>query len=353
MRFDIHYRSVFTYSDRVRDSHNELRAVPTSNHCQRLLDCRVTVQPTARVFTYTDYWGTRVDAFGLRRPHDRLEVTAESSVETRPRPLPTAAPRMEAMSHPQFRDVHIEYLQTDRHTTPGPAVEAAARRQLDLSGPDVVGAALAIHRFVGSQLRYERGLTEVGHPVEDVLAGGVGVCQDYAHLAVAMCRVLGIPARYVSGYLFTDDDSEGSEAIGDTVQVETHAWFEAAIPGWGWLALDPTNAQLVGERHIAIGHGRSYDDVQPQRGVFVGTATSMVRPSVEIRRIDGADSWSAVPGLRVPPAVADTTHEVAHRAGRTPALHGPVSPGATHDGVPRPLAEPRSSSWTSLQQLDQ
>ena len=106
-----------------------------------------------------------------------------------------------------------------------------------------------------------------------------------------MCRSLGIPARYVSGYLFTDRDDTGEVPVGDTVFVQTHAWMEAAVPGWGWLALDPTNGQVVGEHHVKIGHGRSYDDVHPLRGVFLGPAASSVHPIVEIRRVDGVDLW--------------------------------------------------------------
>ena len=297
MRFDIRNRTVFTYTAPVVESQNELRACPLTDDCQRLLDYRVTVQPGARVFSHVDYWGTRVDSFGIRRPHTSMEVVAEASVETRPRPLPTAAPRFEALGRPDFVDAHIEYLTVDRHTAAGDGVRAAAQRQVELAGPDVVGVVLSVHRFVGSQLLYSPGATEVGTPLEAVLAGGAGVCQDYAHLSVAMCRLLGIPARYVSGYLFTDDDSSGETPEDAAVTVQTHAWFEAAVPGWGWLALDPTNGQLVGERHVSIGHGRSYDDVQPQRGVFLGPGDSEVQPAVEIRRVAGGELWRPSPGL--------------------------------------------------------
>lgn len=291
MRLDVRYRTVFSYSEPTSESQNELRACPAGDEGQRLLDYRVTVDPPARVFSYLDSWGTRVDAFGVRRPHDRMSVTAEASVETRPRPLPTAAPRTEALRRGDFVDGHVEYLQRDRHTDGGEGVEAAARRQSELAGPDVVGTVLAVHRFVGTHLNYVPGSTDVGIPVEDVLAGGRGVCQDFAHLAVAMCRSIGIPARYVSGYLFTDSDETGAAPRTDTVVVQTHAWMEAAVPGWGWLALDPTNGQVVGEHHVKIGHGRSYDDVQPLRGVYLGPAASSVAPEVEIRRVDGAELW--------------------------------------------------------------
>lgn len=305
MRFDIRYRTVFTYTELVSESQNELRACPTSDECQRLLDYRVTVHPSARVFSFVDSWGTRVDAFGLRKPHLAMEVVAEAAVETRPRPLPTAAPQLSALERPEFVDAHYEYLQSDRNTAGRQGVAEAARRQLSLAGPDVVGAVLAIQRFVGSSLRYEPGSTQIGIDVEQVLSSGAGVCQDFAHLAVTMCRSIGVPARYVSGYLFTEDDHAGTDTGADTVVVQTHAWIEAAVPGWGWLALDPTNGQLVGERHVKIGHGCSYDDVQPLRGVFLGPASSDVQPRVEIRRVNGSDLWrtSSLAGDGPAPAV--------------------------------------------------
>jgi len=291
MRFDVRYHTVFTYDEPASESQNELRACPVGDSSQRLIDYRLTIEPAARVHSFLDAFGTRVDAFGIRRPHMRMEVVAEASVETSPRPLPPSAPRMDALGDLQFLDDNILFLQRDRHTDYGSLVAEAARRQAEFAGDDVVSSVLAVHRFVGSAILYLPGSTEVGIAVDDVLAGGKGVCQDYAHLAVAMCRSLGIPARYVSGYLFTDDDSSGGEATGDTVHVQTHAWFEAAIPGWGWLSLDPTNGQVVGERHVKIGHGRSYDDVQPLRGVFLGPASSVVRPSVQIQRMSSEELW--------------------------------------------------------------
>lgn len=290
MRLDIRYRSVFAYTEDVSESHNELRACPLTDEFQRLLEYRVTVEPSARVFSYVDSWGTRVDTFGLRADHAMMVVTAEAAVETSPRPLPIASSTMDDLRGPAFVDSHIEYLERDRHTDGGPELVELALRQASLGGPDVVGAALAIHRFVGSHLRYLSGSTIVGIEVDEVLRRGVGVCQDYAHLFVTMARAAGIPSRYVSGYLFTKSDSQGADTTDDMVVVETHAWVEVAVPGWGWLALDPTNGQTVGERHVKIGHGRSYDDVQPLRGVFLGPAQSTVAPQVEIRRLTGGGS---------------------------------------------------------------
>lgn len=279
MRFDIRNRTVFAYSGPVVESQNELRACPITDDCQRLLDYRVTVSPAARVFSHVDHWGTRVDSFGIRRAHSTMEVVAEASVETRPRPLPTAAPRFEALARPDFVDGHIEYLQRDLHTDWGPGVSAAAERQKELAGPDVVGVVLSVHRFVGASLAYQVGATEVGTPVEDVLGGGAGVCQDYAHLAVAMCRSLGIPARYVSGYLHTEED-----ALGETVRGESHAWVE--VWNGGWEGLDPTNDRTVGAAHVLVARGRDYADVPPLKGIYAGGASHGLGVEVEITQLE-------------------------------------------------------------------
>lgn len=285
MRLDINYRCRFEYDEPVRESQNELRAVPISDQRQQLISARVTTSPGSRVFAFNDYWGTRVDAFGVREPHTSLEVVAEASVETRRTPVITAAPPLEAVWGTGFFNEHLEYIQPTEHTTWGDAVSTEARGQADAAGPALIDVVLALHRRVRAVLHYAPGTTYVGVDVEEVLARGSGVCQDYAHLAVAMCRSLGIPARYVSGYLFTTNDATGADGEGDVVKVQTHAWFEAAIPDVGWLALDPTNSQEVGVRHVKIGHGRDYGDVPPLRGVFSGQAETELEVAVEMRRI--------------------------------------------------------------------
>jgi transglutaminase-like putative cysteine protease len=286
VRFDIRYRTAFTYDDLVRESQNELRACPSSDAHQELINYRVVTSPSAKVYSFTDYWGTRVDAFGLRLPHIALELVAEASVETHQRPLLTVAPHLDVLRDRDFCDEHWEYLQRSPHADWGAGIEAEAGRQREIIGDDLVSLVLGMHRATGARLSYAVGETDVGTPVEEVFARGKGVCQDYAHVAVALCRSQGIPARYVSGYLFTRDDRTGKDVEdGDVVSVQTHAWFEAAIPGFGWLALDPTNQQEVGVRHVKIGHGRDYDDVQPFRGVFAGASMPQVEPHVEIRRL--------------------------------------------------------------------
>jgi transglutaminase-like putative cysteine protease len=284
VRLDIRYLTRFRYATAISESQNELRACPATDHRQALVHYHATTEPASRVASYVDYWGTRVDTFGVRERHRSLEVVAEATVETqvpvRPgSPVPTAALR-----DPRFHDTHLEFLQPSPHVTWSAEVARAAHEVASGVADDVVALAQAVHDRV-ADLDYRTGITAVGVSVDEVFAAGGGVCQDFAHLAAAMLRALGVPARYVSGYLFTVDDATGEDVADDEVEVETHAWVEAAIPGWGWFALDPTNKQHVGERHVTIGRGRDYDDVAPLRGVFVGDQRHELDVSVSMRRL--------------------------------------------------------------------
>jgi transglutaminase-like putative cysteine protease len=310
MRFDIRYHTKFSYEPAVFESHNELRACPVTDEHQRLVTYRVGVAPNARPLSFTDYWGTRVDAFGVRLPHRALEVVAEATVETSPRPLVESHAGFDDLGDADFVARHHEYLQATRHTDWDDHLFELATTCAHDTGPDVISVAFGIHDLVRASLRYEKGATDIGTPVIDVMKGGAGVCQDFAHLAVALCRAIGLPARYVSGYLFSADDATAERTDKPVVNVQTHAWIEVAVPDVGWFPLDPTNGREVGELHVKVGHGRDYDDVCPFRGVYNGIAEVTLEAAVEIRKgepmLPGGlftlmDSWSDTPSspLRV------------------------------------------------------
>ena len=284
MRLDIRYLTRFRYATAISESQNELRACPATDHRQALVHYHVTTEPASRVASYLDYWGTRVDTFGIREPHAQLEVVAEATVETQVPVRPRTAVPTASLQEARFHDLHLEFLQPSPHVSWSSGVARAAHELAAGVDDDVVALAQAVHDRV-ADLEYRTGVTAVGVSVDEVFSEGGGVCQDFAHLAAAMLRELGVPARYVSGYLFTADDATGEDVIDDEVEVETHAWVEAAIPGWGWFALDPTNRQDVGERHVTIGRGRDYDDVAPLRGVFVGDQRHELDVSVSMRRL--------------------------------------------------------------------
>ena len=321
MRLDIAYRLHFTYAAPVSESQNEIRVRPRDDRRQRVLSYRLTTTPATRVLQTRDYFGTTVDHLGIRGSHHDLLVTAEASVETTPTDGAPAPVSCERLGDQHFVNQHIEYLAPSQHVQWGELVDEVASWAIRNSADDVREHVEAVAQAVPTVLAYERGSTSIGVTLEELIDGGRGVCQDFAHLAVGMLRSIGIPARYVSGYLFAldetrldgrdDDDAPPSgEGAPDStaadrgnhglvgeemfaaehssgadpaaISVQTHAWIEAAVPGYGWYALDPTNGGPVGERHVVIGHGRDYNDVPPVRGVFNGTADAKVDAEVII-----------------------------------------------------------------------
>ena len=287
MRFDIRYLTSFSYPEAVRSSHNVLRACPMSDARQELLSYRVATTPSSRVFSYVDYWGTRVDVFGIAVPHTRLEVMVEATVQTRETGPLTACPRLASLRDPDFAAENQEYLEPSPHTEWHEPLRREAEVRAVNAGDDVVGVVLALHRATATAITYTPGSTYIGMDVNEVFARKTGVCQDYAHLMVAMCRSVGIPARYVSGYLPTAFGPRAKSNVNPS-EVTTHAWVEVAIPGAGWWGLDPTNQQEVGASHVKIAHGRDYDDVAPLRGIYHGPAAHRLGVSVKIAPHDGS-----------------------------------------------------------------
>lgn len=274
MRIAIRYLTTFTYDGEVSESHNALRAKPTTDHRQQLVSYSVRIDPPAKVYSYTDYWGTQVDCFGINERHTRLTVAADSVVETAAvTPPPEVTPWPTDEGPGRGDPAAAEYLSPTQHVEwTDEVVRFAGEAVADARS--FVAAVRAVHSAVGGHLRYVTGATEVGVSVEQVFSQREGVCQDYAHLALAAYRSLGIQSRYVSGYLYAADASSGERPEDEEVEVSTHAWVEVLVPGYGWWGLDPTNQQEVGEQHVKIGHGRDYEDVMPLRGVYHGEAES-------------------------------------------------------------------------------
>ena len=283
MRFDVRYRTLFSYHALAVDSHNEVRACPATTPHQQVIDYELHIAPPASVRSFVDGWGTIVDSFGVRLPHIAMEVVAEATVETITPPEVTTLVGIDRLDDAGFVDDHFEYLLETPATRPSPEITERARA-IRTESHHVIGLATSLQDEVRRRLSYRPGTTTVSTTAAEVFDGGVGVCQDYAHLMVSLCRAAGLPSRYVSGYFFGRSDSGAADTSDDLVTVQTHAWVEVAIPGERWLAMDPTNGLIPTERHVKIGHGSDYDAVMPFRGTFVGPDTSEVTASVQIRR---------------------------------------------------------------------
>jgi transglutaminase-like putative cysteine protease len=266
MRFALRYHAEYRYDAPVFDQHNVLRVKPATTPLQRVRGFRLAVEPNARTRSYTDYFGTEAIEFNVPGEHERLAITAEAEVTTEAPPQPEAS-GWETIREREYTDAGGEFLlHTDDEPQNG-VLDELSNAILGADPPETVQRACQV---IPERFEYRPGATFVGSTVDDLLEGGAGVCQDFVHLALILLRNHGIAARYVSGYLFAAPDDGGE----DSVEVDTHAWLEALLPGQGWVGADPTNRRLAGEEHVKIGHGRFYGDVAPIRGVYKGAASN-------------------------------------------------------------------------------
>lgn len=275
-RLEICHRSGYQYKGEVTLSYNEARITPLSTHRQTVLEAAVTVAPRANVYRYWDYWGTLVDAFEIHDPHTELAVTGTSVVETSPPMDPPDPITWDDLTRPDVADEHAELLVPTRYTPINDELTEVAAAMAAKYQP--YEACFATVDWARSRLRYQRGATSASTPGVEALAQGGGVCQDFAHVTVALLRAMGIPARYTSGYLHPHKQAE----VGETVSGQSHAWVEAWVGDW--VPLDPTNGEPVGVRHVVVGRGRDYADVSPLQGIYHGGPAEALKVTVDLTR---------------------------------------------------------------------
>ncbi|GAA5202935.1 transglutaminase family protein [Microbacterium jejuense] len=277
-RLRIEHQTGFSYGGDVTASYNEARMLPVSTESQFVLNSSLDIEPSTSVNQYVDYFGTRVAAFDVLTPHSALSITARSLVEVRPRPLEHIDVTWDGLAREANRSIEtVEQLSLTGRTRPHDEVAELARSiaaQHDHPGR----AAHAISVAVGDAVEYMHGVTGVHSTAAEAWEARKGVCQDIAHITLGALRSVGIPARYVSGYLHPRPSAE----VGVAVTGESHAWIE-----WfsgEWQGFDPTNNIEIGDRHVLVGRGRDYNDVPPLRGVYAGPFKSNLHVKVTITR---------------------------------------------------------------------
>jgi len=276
-RLRVVHETGYAYKAPVTASYNEARLTPRSDSRQNVIINRVETAPATRSYRYVDYWGTAVTAFDLHAPHAELQVTSASVVETE-KPEPRAGGAgWEDLRSEAVLDRYNEVLTPTPHTPLGRPTDRIARQIA--RGHDPHHAVLATAEWVRSELQYVPGTTGVHSSGLDALQEGKGVCQDFTHLSLILLRTMGIPARYVSGYLHPKPDA----VVGEAVEGESHAWIQAWVGGW-WN-YDPTNGTEINEQYISVGFGRSYADVTPLKGIYLGQGSSDLDVVVEMTRL--------------------------------------------------------------------
>jgi len=276
-RLEIRHATGFRYESDVTASHNEVRLSPLHTDRQWVMDHRVEVEPVARLARFTDYWGTTVFAFDIRRPHRELSVVATTLVESGS----AAVAIGDGWPWAEFADADrqdewCEFLMPTPFTEADEAIGGLAEMARAAKSP--ARAVELVDALVRDSLEYRKGVTTVETTAAEALAGGAGVCQDFVHLGLSVLRHAGIPCRYASGYL-----SPRAEAyIGETVEGESHAWLEAWVGHW--LAIDLTNGRPVGPDHVVVARGRDYSDVPPLRGIYHGGRAEHLEVTVQVTR---------------------------------------------------------------------
>jgi transglutaminase-like putative cysteine protease len=289
MYYTIRHLTKFRYTEHVSESLMEARMQPRSDGSQRCLTFQLMVQPKARVQFYRDYLGNTVHHFDVPGRHKQLSIMADALVDVQPAPeLP------KSLGEEAWDDLdelisegdYIEMLMPSHFGQSSELLEEFAH-ELNVESrekacqTDPLSCVLNLNALLYSKIAYVPKSTRVDSPIDHALESRQGVCQDFAHIMIGLTRRIGIPCRYVSGYLF-HKAGDGTRSA----QGATHAWVETMLPGLGWVGLDPTNNVRAGERHVRTSVGRDYADVPPTKGVFKGSADSQLLVAVHVAPSD-------------------------------------------------------------------
>jgi transglutaminase-like putative cysteine protease len=291
LRYSIDHRTIYTYLEPVSVCHNVLRLAPRDTERQLCRDVSVRIDPKPDVLReYVDFFGNKVIYFSIEQEHGQLTVVVHSEIEKR-----AAGGRemnlydnttIETVKQDLSDDMQeagevSQYIFETPMTAVDGNIQAYARVSFQPGRP-VLEAGLDLMRRIYADFEFTPGFSTVSTPLSEVMRERKGVCQDFAHLAIACVRSVGLPARYVSGYIETISPPGVEKLMGVDA---SHAWFSIYIPHMGWTDFDPTNNILPGDQHITIGWGRDYADIAPMKGVILSSGSHGLNVSVDVRRL--------------------------------------------------------------------
>ena len=285
MLYRVNHTTKYHYSEPVTLCHNLVHLTPRQGPRQSLRKTQILVAPLPGVLVQeVDYFGNATLFFTIQEPHPELTVTANHLVDIAPAPEPTAGmPWDEAVTRivedrsPEGLDAY-QFVFNSRYVKTGTEL-------LEYAGPSfppgrpLGECVLDLTGRIHEEFTYDPQATTIATPLAEVMSQRRGVCQDFAHLEIGCLRSLGLPARYVSGYLSTQAPPGGRRLVGADA---SHAWLAVYCPGGDWLAVDPTNNQVPKDKHITLAWGRDYDDVSPIKGIILGGGRHTVRVSVDV-----------------------------------------------------------------------
>ena len=278
VRYEVEHVSRYRYESPMRNCVMSVCLRPQDDEGQHLLRFDLTTDPPAPHNPEPDAFGNTKHVLNIHREHDSLTITAHSIVVVLPAEAVPESLSAEAWGELQAASESFadwDFTHPTQLTMPSAGLRAFMERTGLGAAADPLTALRALMSAIRDSFTYEAGSTSVGSPIDQMLATGKGVCQDYAHVMLAVARLWGVPSRYVSGYV----------DIGETRSGATHAWVECRLPDLGWVGFDPTNGCLADHRHIRIGAGRDYQDVAPTRGVLQGSGATELAVEVRVRQL--------------------------------------------------------------------
>jgi len=300
--YSIRHLTRFRYKHPVSESIMETRMHPRSDHSQHCLSFSLSVSPRCRVFTYRDHYGNNVQHFDIPGEHDQLVIVAESLVEQQIQmdvPAFLSPDAWSALDAMVTEGDYGEMLLPSTFAQPTPALLEMAKKLNVVRRDDPLMMVHELNRSIYDYFEYVPRSTRVDSPIDEAIASRQGVCQDFAHTMIALLRQIGIPARYVSGYLY-----RGREDHDRSLPDASHAWVEVLLPQLNWVGFDPTNDLIAYNRHIRTAVGRDYADVPPTHGIFRGKAESELYVAVHVeasaepppldRKLPIPDDWSVL-----------------------------------------------------------
>jgi len=276
MRLMIEHAFAFAYDGYISESFLELRVQPKTTTSQTVLGFGLAVGPRTRVYRYVDWNDNVTHHFTITKFHERIEVKASSLVETRA-PAVALDEVGPAASEGDLPYALLDFLAFDGPVRLTPELRASHGALALPNGAPVGEQVLVMGRALHERFEYQKDVTRYDSTTDDFLKLGKGVCQDFAHLMLGWLRLSAIPCRYVSGYLHVDRKKREPS--------QSHAWVEFYAPAVGWVAFDPTHARPVDERYVVVGHGRHYDDVPPNKGIYRGIARETLTAEVYTRSV--------------------------------------------------------------------
>jgi transglutaminase-like putative cysteine protease len=290
MKLEVSHRTTYSYRAPVVQSHHLLHLKPRQLACQSVLHHSLLIEPApVSRSDIVDVFGNEACVLRLEDEHREFVVHARSTVDIVPQgpvklaesvPWDTAAATARLASPAVAVDV-LQYLCVSRHVPVSDDLRCLAQSAFTPNRP-VLDGAMALTRHVFEDFTFDGRATDVSTPVAQVLQTRRGVCQDFAHLAIAACRSIGVPARYVSGYLMTRPPPGQIKLKGADA---SHAWFSVWSPGTGWIDFDPTNGVVPAGEHITVAYGRDYEDISPISGVLLGGGEQTMTVAVDVEAI--------------------------------------------------------------------